>query len=232
MGAGAQTSESRARLPSFALQSVCSLSLPPPAPPLPPHQLSSQTLTHSFPRPPTNHPFAQTTQLLPSSAPGDNGHTTPTLPGPTPKPNYHLAPLLQAGKGGTDLRLCLEISWAQEACFPLDIKGQEQIRGPLGSLPPHCPVSGPRLLGQEQEDKMVETPFDPLSSGHSERMEGMDLAALRGEARRAPQKEPWTGSQRLGSSSEPYSLPLLTHLGLSSLVRKRGCPQSRRALWA
>lgn len=38
--------------------------LPPPSSPLLHHQLPSQTLSHSFPRPPTNHPFSQTTQLL------------------------------------------------------------------------------------------------------------------------------------------------------------------------
>lgn len=136
-----------------------------------PHSLPTSfppkhSLIHS-PRPPTNHPFAWTTQLLPSSAPRDNGHATPTVPGPTPKPNYHLG-TSGAGEGGIDLRLCLEISWAQEACFPLDIKGQEQIRDP--QLSPSAEPLSHRSHPTAQS-------LGPGYWGRAGRQDGMDPAS-------------------------------------------------------
>lgn len=80
------------------------------------------------PRPPTNHPFAQTTQLLcPAQLPRvRTSPPPPTQPVP-PSLITTLAPPGQ-GQGGTDLCLCLTFSRAKEVCFPLDIKGQKQIR--------------------------------------------------------------------------------------------------------
>lgn len=177
---------------------------PPPAPsPLsaPPHQLPSQTLTHSFPRPPTNHPFAQTTQLLcPAQLPGIMAAPPPSFQGPPPSLITTLAPPGRVG-GGIDLHFCLEVSWAQKACFLLDIKGQEQIRDPqlsrtlVLSTPP--PIFGPRLLGQGRR----QDGGDPLCSSVLQGTvkgwrKGQTQTALRCRSRRTPQEEHWARSQK------------------------------------
>lgn len=141
----------------------------PSLPLLPPHQLSSQTLSHSFPRPPTNHPFAWTTQLLcPAQLLGIMAvPLPPSFQDPPPSLITTLAPPGGVG-GGTDLCLCLAIFWEQEDCFPLDIKEQNQIKdpqlSPLWALPPHRSVSGPRLLGQGKEARWRRPLSAPLSS--------------------------------------------------------------------
>lgn len=193
---GVQTSESRERRPSFALPSACSLpSLcsPPPA---------SLPNTHSFIPQTTYKPpiCPDHTAPLPSSALGDNGRPTPILSGPTPKPNYHLG-TSGAGGGGIDLHFCLEVSWAQKACFLLDIKGQEQIRDPqlsrtlVLSTPP--PIFGPRLLGQGRR----QDGGDPLCSSVLQGTvkgwrKGQTQTALRCRSRRTPQEEHWARSQK------------------------------------
>lgn len=105
---------------SFVPQGFCSL-----LPPLPcSYQLSSQTLRTTY-KPPI---CPDHTAPLPSSAPQDKDLLTPTPAQPVPPSLITtLAPPGQ-GQGGTDLCLRLAFSRAEESCFPLDIKGQKQIR--------------------------------------------------------------------------------------------------------
>lgn len=63
--------------------------------------------THSTPRPPTNHPFTQTTQLLcPAQRPGVRASP---FPPPPPVPLSLITTLAPPGQGGTDLCLLLGI---------------------------------------------------------------------------------------------------------------------------
>lgn len=142
--------------PSLRNPERCSLRLLLPAAPTPRLLLAFLPNAHSALRPPTNHPFAQTTQLLcPAQLPRmRTSPPPPTQPVP-PRLITALAPPGQ-GQGGTDLCLCLAFSRAEEACFPLDIKGQKQIRErpstgppPVGPSQPttcHHLVPGSRLL--------------------------------------------------------------------------------------
>lgn len=136
--AGAQLKKSR--VIQLCSASFCSL-----LPPLPCfYQLSSQTLRTTY-KPPI---CPDHTAPLPNSAPQDKDLPTPTPTQPVPPSLITtLAPPGQ-GQGGTDLCLCLTFSRAEESCFPLDIKGQKQIRerererpstGPPPLVPPIPP---------------------------------------------------------------------------------------------
>jgi hypothetical protein len=132
----------------------CNALFPPPL--LPPGQLPSKHSVIHPPRPPTNHPFAQTTQLLcPAQLPWIMAASPPSL-------ITTLAPPGQ-GQGGTDLCLCLELL-GPGGLFPSGHQGQEQIRDPqLGSLQsvPPTPPPGPwaQAAGVGQEVRMLETPI-------------------------------------------------------------------------
>lgn len=141
---------------SFAVQGFCFLLAPPPA-------STGFPCKHSFnpPRPPTNHPFAQTTQLLcPAQLPRvRTSPPPPTQPVP-PSLITTLAPSGQ-GQGGTDLCLCLTFSGAKEV-FLWTSRNRSKLErpstgpplvGPSHSTTRHHLVPGSRVLRQGWEGR-------------------------------------------------------------------------------
>ena len=125
----------------------------------------------------------------------------PSFQGPPPSLITTLAPPGRVAGGGIDLHFCLEVSWAQKACFLLDIKGQEQIRDPQLSrtlvLPTPPPIFRPRLLGQGRRQDGGELLCSSVLLGAVKGWRKEQTQnALRCRSRRTPQEEPWTRSQR------------------------------------